>query len=104
MLENLHCKCHICRVERHLFKSLTQPPASVRFSAIALRSPALTRFSNVSELLKDLHTGPNSDSGASLAGELVPVLISAGTSDIELIQAVLVLAFTPTIHRTHREL
>ena len=106
MLENLHCKCHICKVERHLFKSLTQPPASVRFSAIALSSPALARFSNVSELLTDLHTGRNSDSGAPLASELVPVLISAGTdaSDSDLIQAVLVLAFTPTIHRTHREL
>ncbi len=106
MLENLHCKCHICKVERHLFKSITQPPASVRFTAIALSSPALARFSNVSELLTDLHAGRNSDSGASLAGELVPVLISVGTdvSDIELIQAVLVLAFTPTIHRTHREL
>jgi DNA-directed RNA polymerase specialized sigma24 family protein len=106
MLENLRCKCHICRVERHLFKSLTQPPASLRFSAIALSSPALARFSTVSELLTDLHAGRNSDSGASLAGELVPVLISAGTdvSDIELIQAVLVLAFTPAIHRTHREL
>jgi hypothetical protein len=106
MLENLRCKCHICKVERHLFKSLTQPPASMRFSAIALSSPALARFSNVSELLTDLHAGRDNDSGASLAGELVPVLLSAGTdvSDIELIQAVLVLAFTPTIHRTHREL
>jgi hypothetical protein len=106
MLENLRCKCHICKVERHLFKSLTQPPASVRFTAIALSSPTLARFSNVSELLTDLHARRNSDSGASLAGELVPVLISAGAgvSDIELIQAVLVLAFTPTIHRTHREL
>jgi len=106
MLENLHCKCHICKVERHLFKSLTRPPASVRFSAIALSSPALARFSNVSELLTDLHAGRNGDSRATLAGDLVPVLISARTdvSDVELIQAVLVLAFTPTIHRTHREL
>ena len=106
MLENLHCKCHICKVERHLFKSLTEPPANVRFSTLALSSPALARFSNVSELLSDLHSRRNGDSGASLAGELVPVLISAGTgvSDIELVQAVLVLAFTPTIHRTHREL
>jgi len=106
MLENLHCKCHICKVERHLFKSLTEPPANVRFSTLALSSPALARFSNVSELLSDLHSRRNGDSGASLAGELVPVLLSAGTgvSDIELIQAVLVLAFTPMIHRTHREL
>src|SRR6266566_9803948 len=91
MLENLHCKCHICKVERHLFKSLAEPPANVRFSTLALSAPALARFSNLSELLSDLHSRRNGDSGASLAGELVPVLISAGAgvSDIELIQAVL---------------
>jgi DNA-directed RNA polymerase specialized sigma24 family protein len=106
MLEHLHCKCHICKVERHLFKSLVEPPASVRFSTLALSSPALARFSNVSELLTNLHTRRSADSGASLAGELVSALIYAGTAvpDLELIQSVLVLAFTPTIHRTHREL
>src|SRR5260370_22408461 len=106
MLENLHCKCHICKVESHLFKSITQPPASVRFTAIALSSPALARFSNVSELLTDLHAGRNSDSGASLTGELLPILISAGTdvSDIQLTPAVLMLAFPPTIPRAHRAL
>jgi hypothetical protein len=106
MRENRHCKCHICRVERHLFKSLTEPPATVRFSAIALISPALARFSNVSELLTDLHARRHGDLGASIAGELVSVLICArrDASDFELIQAILVLAFTPTIHRTHREL
>jgi hypothetical protein len=54
----------------------------------------------------DLHTRRDGDSGASLAGELVPVLICArrDASDFELIQAILVLAFTPMIHRTHREL
>ena len=106
MLENHHCKCHICKVERHLFKSLTEPPATVRFSAIALISPALARFSNVSELLTDLHARRHGDLGASIAGELVSVLICArrDASDFELIQAILVLAFTPTIHRTHREL
>jgi hypothetical protein len=105
MLENLHCNCPICKVERHLFKSVAEPPASVRFSILALSSPPLARFSNVSELLTDLHTRRNGDSGASLAGELVSALIHAGTAvpDFELIQSVLVLAFTITIHRTYRE-
>jgi hypothetical protein len=106
MLEHLHCKCHICEVERHLFKSLAEPPASVRFSTLVLSSPALARFSNVSELLTDLHTRRNGDSGSSLTGHLISALIYVKTavSDVELIQSVLVLAFTPTIHRTHREL
>jgi DNA-directed RNA polymerase specialized sigma24 family protein len=106
MLENLHCKCHICRVERHLFKSLAEPPASVRFSILALGWPPLSRFSKVSEMLTDLHTRRRGDSGASLAGELISALIYVRTvvPDVELIQSVLVLAFTPAIHRTHREL
>src|SRR5271155_399242 len=106
MLKHLRCKCHICKVERHLFKSLTEPPASVRFRTLALSSPALARFSNVSELLTDLHTRRDGDSGASLADELISALIYVETAvpDVELIQSVLVLAFAPTIHRTHREL
>jgi hypothetical protein len=101
MLENHHCKCHICKVELHLFKSLTEQPASVRFSALALSSPALARFSDVSELLTDLHTRRNADSGASLAGELAPVLICArrDASDFELIQAILVPSRTSSTAR-----
>jgi hypothetical protein len=105
MLENLRCNCSICKVERHLFKSLAEQPASVQFSTLALSSPPLARSSNVSELLTDLRTRRNGDSGASLAGELVSALIHAGTAihAFELIQSVPVLAFTPTIHRTYRE-
>jgi hypothetical protein len=87
MLKNLPRKCHICKVERHLSKSLAQPPASVRFSALALSCPPLARFSSVSELLTDLHTRRNGESGASLVAELLSVLIRPGTArpDVELI-------------------
>jgi DNA-directed RNA polymerase specialized sigma24 family protein len=105
MRDKPRCHCHICKVERHLFKLLAEPPASVRFSTLALSSAPLARFSNVSELLADLHTRRNGHSGDSNAGELVSALICAGTDvfDSELIQSVLVLAFIPTIHRTYRE-
>src|SRR5258708_6330829 len=105
MRENLHCNCHICKVERHLFSSLAEPSASLRFSTLALSSPPLARFSTVSDLLADLHARRNSDSTPSVAGELIAVLIHTGATvpDLELVHSILVLAFTPTIHRTYRE-
>ncbi len=44
MRDNLHCNCHICKVERHLFVSLSEPPASVRFSTLASSSPPLEAY------------------------------------------------------------
>ena len=30
MRDNLHCNCHICKVERHLFTSLSEPPVPTK--------------------------------------------------------------------------
>ena len=105
MRDNLHCNCHICKVERHLFTSLSEPPGSVQFSTLMLASPPLAKFTSVSHLLGDLHAKRNGDSTGPLAGELLAALLNSGATipDFELIHSVLVLAFTPTIHRTYRE-
>jgi hypothetical protein len=105
MRDNFHCNCHICKVERHLFTSLSEPPGSVQFSTLTLTSPPLAKFTSVSDLLGDLHAKRNADSTGPLAGELLAALLNSGATipDFELIHSVLVLAFTPTIHRTYRE-
>ena len=105
MRDNLHCNCHICKVERHLFTSLSEPPGSVQFSTLTFTSPPLAKFTSVSELLGDLHARRNGESTGPLAGELLAALLTSGATipDFELIHSVLVLAFTPTIHRTYRE-
>lgn len=106
MRDNLHCNCHICKVERHLFISLSEPPGSPRFSTLISSSPLLAKFASVRQLLGDLHLRGNGDSAGALVSELLASLTRAGTAapDCELIQSVLVLAFTPTIHRTYWEM
>ena len=105
MRDNFHCNCHICKVERHLFVSLSQPPGDARFAALAMDSASLARFSTVPALLADLHAARDGDSPISVPGEILSTLIQTGAArgEFELVQSVLVLAFTPTIHRTYRE-
>ncbi len=37
MRENLQCNCHICKIERHLVISLSEPPYSDEFLRLAQR-------------------------------------------------------------------
>jgi hypothetical protein len=105
MRKNLRCNCHICKVERHLFTALSEPPRSLQFSIVVSSSPPLAKFPNVADLLSDLHGRRGGDSAGKLVSELLASLIRVGSTipDFELIQSVLVLAFTPTIHRTYWE-
>jgi hypothetical protein len=105
MRDNLRCNCHICKVERHLFISLSEPPGSVQFLALVSSSSPLSKFTSVSQLLEDLHVRRNGESTGELVSELLSSLSRLGTTvpAFELVQSVLVLAFTPTIHRTYRE-
>ena len=105
MRDNSHCNCHICKVERHLFVSLSEPPGDARFSALTTNCASLARFLTVRDLLADLHAIPANDSATTVPGELLSALIQTGAArgEFELLQSILVLAFTPTIHRTYRE-
>ena len=40
MRENLQCNCHICKIERHLVISLSEPPYSDEFLRLAQRRSA----------------------------------------------------------------
>ena len=40
MRENLQCNCHICKIERHLVISLSEPPYSDEFLRLAQRRTA----------------------------------------------------------------
>jgi hypothetical protein len=105
MRDNLRCNCHICKIERHLFASLSESPSDARFAALTVNSAPLARFTTVPDLLANLHAPRDGDAPAGIPGELLSTLIQTGTArgEFELIQSILVLAFTPTIHRTYRE-
>jgi hypothetical protein len=105
MRDNLRCNCHICKIERHLFVSLSESPSDARFAALTVNSASLARFTTVPDLLANLHAARDGDAPTSIPGELLSALIQTGAArgEFELIQSILVLAFTPTIHRTYRE-
>jgi hypothetical protein len=105
MRESLRCNCHICRVEHHLFVSLSEPPGDARFTSLAINCSSLARFASVPDLLADLHARRDGNSPVCVPGEILSALLQSGAArrESELIQSILVLAFTPTIHRTYRE-
>ncbi len=105
MRGNLQCDCHICKVERHLLASLSEPPGSERFSNLALTASSLASFASAVALVQHLHAQRGDGSRAPSTNEILTALIQSGpeTDNAETSQSVLILAFMPTIHRTYRE-
>jgi hypothetical protein len=105
MRDDLRCNCHICKVERHILVSLSEPPNDARFAALAMNTEPLSRYATVPDLLAELHAARDGESPTTIPGELLSALIQTGAAqgEFELVQSILVLAFTPTIHRTYRE-
>ena len=106
MRENLNCHCHICRVERHLLAAVEQFPGPDRFRKIAAISPVLATFADARALIGHLHAQKRGEYRPPSPSEVLRAIIDAGRDigDPEMSQSVLVLAFTPTIHRTYREI
>ena len=105
MRENLQCNCHICKIERHLVVSLSEPPHSAEFLSLANAASPLARFSTALALVEHLHAQRDGGTSVPSASEVVGSLIRYGSiaSEMELKHSVLVLSFIPMIHRTYRE-
>src|SRR5487761_481890 len=105
MRNKLRCGCHICKVERSLFASLNAPQGLERFSRLILASPVIQGFTSPSALVAHLHAKQTGESPHSSAAKILGAILQTGSAidDFELSQSLLVLAFTPTIHRTYWE-
>jgi DNA-directed RNA polymerase specialized sigma24 family protein len=105
MRDNVQCNCHICKIERHLIVSLSQPPHSDEFLRFAQTSVPLSSFSTALALVEYLHAQRDGVTSVPSASEIVGSLIRASSidSEPELKNSVLVLSFIPMIHRTCRE-
>ena len=106
MRNKLRCGCHICKVERSLFASLNAPQGLERFSRLIPASPVIQGFTSPSALVAHLHAKQTGESPHSSAAKILGAILQTGSEidDFELSQSLLVLAFTPTIHRTYWEL
>src|SRR5579862_184426 len=105
MRENLQCNCHICKIERHLVISLSEPPFSNDFMRLASAALPLEGFSSALALVEHLHSHRDGEKSVPSASEVVGSLMrsSSPVSETELRNSVLVLSFVPMIHRTYRE-
>ncbi len=105
MRDNLQCNCHICKIERHLIVSLSEPPHSDDFLRLAHAAVSLASFPSALALVEHLHAQRDGGMSVPSASEVVGSLIqySSIVSEIELRNSVLVLSFIPMIHRTYRE-
>jgi hypothetical protein len=105
MRENLQCNCHICKIERHLVISLSEPHYSDEFLRLAQAAAPLATFSTARALVEHLHAHRDGGTSVPSASEIVGCLIKSSShiSETELRNSVLVLSFVPMIHRTYRE-
>jgi DNA-directed RNA polymerase specialized sigma24 family protein len=105
MRDNFQCNCHICKIERYLIVSLSQPPHSDEFLRFVQTSVPLSSFSTALALVEHLHAQRDGVTSVPSASEIVGSLIQASSidSEVELKNSVLVLSFIPMIHRTCRE-
>ena len=105
MRENLQCNCHICKIERHLVISLSDPHHSDEFLRLAHAAAPLATFSTACALVEHLHAHRDGEKSVPSASEVVASLMQSSSliSETELRNSVLVLSFVPMIHRTYRE-
>lgn len=105
MRENLQCNCNICKIERHLMVSLSEPPHSDEFSKLAHAAVPLASFPSALALVEHLHTRRDGGISVPSASEVIGSLIQCNSvvTEMELRNSVLVLSFIPMIHRTYRE-
>ncbi len=105
MRDKIQCNCHICKVERHLFISLSEPPHSDEFLKVASSAIPLATFSTALALVEHLHAHRDGRIGVPSASDVVGSLMQCSSivPERELRNSVLVLSFIPMIHRTFRE-
>jgi DNA-directed RNA polymerase specialized sigma24 family protein len=105
MRENLQCSCHICKIERHLVISLSDPHHSDEFLRLAHAAAPLATFPTARALVEHLHAHRDGEKSVPSASEVVGSLMQSSSviSETELRNSVLVLSFVPMIHRTYRE-
>jgi len=105
MRENSQCNCHICKIERHLVISLSEPHHSDQFLRLAQAAAPLATFSTALALIEHLHAHRDGAKSVPSASEVVGSLMQSSSlvSETQLRNSVLVLSFVPMIHRTYRE-
>src|SRR2546422_4488294 len=99
------CLCPMCRTERQLIASLEHSDNKNAFQQLCELCPPIRKFSSISEFITHLHTTDGNLERHRSNDQLLSALVRAlaGNQSDSVLQAVLILAFIPALHRTSRD-
>jgi len=100
-----NCPCAVCNVEAALLDSFSTQSARIHFQALATNYPVLNHFSSPLELVEHLHEQngtANQNAGSEILHALIHAIAERPFEEIG--QQLLLLAFTPAIHKIFREM
>jgi hypothetical protein len=101
-----NCQCVVCQVEQSLLDSLSTQTARTHFQALAANHPVLNQFNSPADVIARLHDHErvevdNHNAWDGILHALVDGIADRSTEDIG--QQLLLVAYTPTIHKVYRE-
>ena len=101
-----NCTCVVCQVEQSLLDSLSTQTARIHFQALAANHSVLNNFDSPADVIARLHDHErvetdNHNAWNGILHALVNGLADRTTEDIG--QQLLLVAYTPAIHKTYRE-
>ncbi|PYX39811.1 MAG: hypothetical protein DMG83_27910, partial [Acidobacteria bacterium] len=99
-----NCPCVVCNVEAALLDSFSTQTARNHFQALASNYPVLNHFSSPVDLVSHLHEQgdtANHNAGSEILHAVVHAITERPFQEIG--QQLLLLAFTPAIHKICRE-
>src|SRR5712692_2846834 len=99
------CHCPMCRTERQLIASLEHSESKNAFQKLCDLCPPIRKFSSIAEFITHLHTTDGNSERHRSNDQLLSALVRAlaGNHSESVLQAVLILAFIPALHRTSRD-
>ena len=106
MQKENNCGCVVCQVERSLLNSLSTQTARTHFQALARTYPVLNHFDSPTDVIARLHDHEqvevlNHNAWNGILHALVDAIADRTAEDIG--QQLLLVAYTPAIHKTCRE-
>jgi hypothetical protein len=101
-----NCQCVVCQVEQSLLDSLSTQTARTHFQALAANHPVLNHFNSPADVIARLHDherveADNHNAWNGILNALVNAIADGSTENIG--QQLLLVAYTPTIHKVYRE-
>ena len=107
MSKENNCTCVVCQVEQSLLDSLSTQTARIHFQALSANHPILSHFDSPADVIACLHKHEqveteNHNAWNEILHALVKAIADRTTEDIG--QQLLLVAFTPAIHKTYNEI